>query len=52
MIRQDGMSVNLEGMDLKEVDCFRYLGVDVVADGTMGVEVNHWVEEGAKSLMH
>lgn len=43
-IRQDELSLNVE--DLEKVKCFRYPGADLAADGTMGVEVSQWVEEG------
>ena len=35
---------------LDEVDKFRYLGMDVSAQGRMEEEVSHRVEEGAKVL--
>lgn len=44
--RWDGLSVSLNGEDLGEVDCFRYMEVD----RTMRAEVSHKLEEEAKVL--
>ena len=44
------MDVRLNGENLEEVQCFRYLGVDVTADGLMETEILHRTGEGAKML--
>lgn len=43
-------SVSLNGKNLEEVDCFRYLGVGVAANGTTGAEVSDRVGGTAKVL--
>ncbi len=47
---QGNMRVSLNGEELEEVSCFRYLGVDIAADGNQAVEVKHRVGEGAKVM--
>ena len=42
--------VSLNGKKLEEVQCFRYLGVDLAANGSMEAEVSHRVGEGARVL--
>lgn len=49
-VRLDGRSVNSNKEDLEEVACYRYLGVNVTVDGTIGAEVKHRVEARAKVL--
>lgn len=36
-------NVNLNGDNLEEVECFRYLGIDMAANGTKRAEVSHRV---------
>ena len=43
-----GISVRLNGELLEEVDCFRYLGIEVAANGRMEEELAHRVSEGMK----
>lgn len=40
-VRQDSLSVALNGKDLV---CFKFLGVTVTEDGTMGTEGSHRVD--------
>lgn len=50
-MRQDRLSVGLNGEDLEEVEsCRYYLGVDVTADRIMEAEVSYREEERAKVL--
>ena len=41
-----GMHVMLNGEQLKEVDCFKYLGSQVAADGGCERDVVHRMNEG------
>ncbi|XP_069947548.1 RNA-directed DNA polymerase from mobile element jockey isoform X1 [Cherax quadricarinatus] len=42
------LDIRLEGESMEEVYVFRYLGVDVSADGSMKDEVNHRIDEGKR----
>ncbi|XP_071537588.1 uncharacterized protein [Panulirus ornatus] len=46
--RQFGYSVSLNEEDLEKVRCFRILGVDMPAEGTIKGDMNHRMGEGAK----
>ena len=43
---RQGLHISLNGKRLEEVNCFRYLGVDVKSDGRSEVEVAHRMEKG------
>ena len=43
------MSVRLNGDELEEVDCFKYLGSQVTADGGCESDVVHRMNEGFKA---
>ena len=51
-IKKDQMrscdKVRVNGEDMKEVDKFNYLGVNIITVGGMGEEVSHSVHEGRK----
>lgn len=49
-MRQDGSSVSSVRGASEEMAWFRYLGLDVAADGTLGAEVSHVMEEVFKVL--
>ena len=49
-VPRDLDEVSLNGEVLEEVENFRYLGVDIAADGSQEGEVKHRVGEGAKIL--
>lgn len=49
-MRQDGLTVSLNGEGLEELKCPQYLGEDVTADGTMGAELCYRMRKGAKVL--
>jgi hypothetical protein len=42
------IDVTLHGIRMEEVDCFRYLGVDIDRDGSMKSEMKQRVTEGEK----
>jgi Reverse transcriptase (RNA-dependent DNA polymerase). len=50
--RRDGGRTNvvLNGTMLEEVDCFKYLGSHVTAEGAVDAEVSHRVKEAAKVM--
>jgi hypothetical protein len=39
------IDITLNGIRMEEVDCFRYLGVDIDIDGGMRSEMKHKVTE-------
>lgn len=43
-------SVSLDGENLEEVKCFRYMGVDMVAERTTGAEESYMTGEWVKVL--
>ena len=45
----DRMHVMLNGEPLEEVDCFKYLGSQVAADGGCGRDVVHRMNEGYRA---
>jgi hypothetical protein len=42
------IEINLNEIRMGEVDCFRYLGVDIDRDGRMKSKMKHIVTEGEK----
>ena len=46
---RDRMHVILNGEPLQEVDCFKYLGSQVAADGGCGRDVVHRMNEGYRA---
>lgn len=48
--REVGYSVSLNGGNLDDVECFRYLGADMIIDGTMGDEISLRMKEGNKVM--
>ena len=46
----DRMHVILNGEPLQEVNCFKYLGSQVAADGGCERDVEHRMNEGYKAL--
>ena len=46
---RDRMSVILNGQSLEEVDCFKYLGSQVAADGGCERDVVHRINEGYRA---
>ncbi|TOF77527.1 hypothetical protein CGJ15_26770, partial [Vibrio parahaemolyticus] len=45
---KERLDIKLGRRSMEEVNVFRYLGVDVSADGFMKDEVNHRIDEGKK----
>ena len=43
-----GVRVMLDGQELEEVSCFKYLGAQVAAEDGVGSEVNHRVKEAVE----
>ena len=43
------MSVRLNGDQLKEVDCVKYLGSQVAADGGCDTDMGHRMNDGYKA---
>ena len=44
------LDIKIEGGTLEEVEVYRYLGVDLTADGTMEKEVEHRITEARKAM--
>ena len=42
------MDISLNDRRMKEVETYRYLGVDMSSDGGMGEEMNHRITEAKK----
>ena len=45
---ENEMNISLNNSRMEEVECYRYLGVDVSSDGRMNEEVRHRIGEARK----
>ena len=46
---ENAVKVNLNGRKMEEVKTYRNLGIDILNDGRMSEEIDHWVGEAKKT---
>lgn len=47
---QRELNIRMNGVNMESVEKYRYLGMDVAANGTLGEEINHRVNEAEKVI--